>query len=146
MDETEYIKQRLDDQIDWYERKSQWNQNWYKRLRVVEIICACSIPFVLSFASEGKGVMVGVAGLFGVVVAVLSGVITLFKFEENWVSYRTTCERLQHEKLLHATKTMPYGDGNNLPQLVKRVEAIISKEGMEWQQNIMAKEESGEAT
>ncbi|HEC16464.1 MAG TPA: DUF4231 domain-containing protein [Sedimenticola sp.] len=143
MTEAEYIEQRLDDQIIWYDRKSQWNQLWYKRLRVVEIVCACSIPFVLSFTADGKGVMVGLAGLFGVVVAVVSGVISLFKFEENWVSYRATCEKLQHEKLLHATGTSPYDGENNLPLLVQRVEAIISREGLEWQQHVVAKEEGG---
>jgi hypothetical protein len=37
LSEQEYLENRLDDQIDWYDRKSQWNQRWFKRLRLVEV-------------------------------------------------------------------------------------------------------------
>ncbi len=32
MDEEAYIKERLDDQIDWYSNKSKRSQNWFKSL------------------------------------------------------------------------------------------------------------------
>ena len=35
--EAEYFEQRLDDQIEWYDRKSSVNQAAYKRLRLIEI-------------------------------------------------------------------------------------------------------------
>jgi len=37
MKEEEYIQNRLDDQINWYSNKRQFNQKWFKRLRIVEI-------------------------------------------------------------------------------------------------------------
>lgn len=30
MDEAKYISERLDDQINWYDTKSQKHQKWYK--------------------------------------------------------------------------------------------------------------------
>ena len=36
MDIEEYIKDRLDDQINWYDTKSQIHQKWYKILKVSE--------------------------------------------------------------------------------------------------------------
>ena len=30
MKEDDYIKTRLDSQIEWYDKKSGWNQCWYK--------------------------------------------------------------------------------------------------------------------
>jgi hypothetical protein len=36
----EYIEQRLNDQIVWYDRKSGTNQRWFKRLRFAEIVAA----------------------------------------------------------------------------------------------------------
>ena len=142
MDEKEYIAQRLDEQIAWYDGKSQWNQHLYKGLRLFEIICACSIPFILSFASDSD-VMMGVAGLFGVIVAVISGVIALYKFEETWVSYRATCEALQHEKYLHATQSTPYNGSDAFALLVQRVEAVISKENTEWHQYVGSENRQG---
>lgn len=47
----EYVETRLDDQIDWYDRKSQENQAWYKRLRLIEIVAAGLIPFMAGYAA-----------------------------------------------------------------------------------------------
>lgn len=36
MNEYEYLAERLDDQITWYDEKSQTNQKWFKRLKLLE--------------------------------------------------------------------------------------------------------------
>jgi hypothetical protein len=36
--------ERLDDQINWYDKKSLFNQSWYKRLKIVQILTASAIP------------------------------------------------------------------------------------------------------
>jgi hypothetical protein len=43
MTEEEYIEERLNDQIIWYSKKSQTNQKWFKRLRLLEIILLKSV-------------------------------------------------------------------------------------------------------
>lgn len=45
MNKEEYIKQRLEDQINWYDKKSQWNQRLYKSLKAVKIMLAILIPW-----------------------------------------------------------------------------------------------------
>jgi len=40
----EYIEQRLNDQISWYDRKSGTSQLWFKRLRFAEIVASAIIP------------------------------------------------------------------------------------------------------
>ncbi|MGH8628751.1 MAG: hypothetical protein ACREYC_27005 [Gammaproteobacteria bacterium] len=40
MTPDEYLKDRLDDQINWYSRKSQWNQRCFKVPRIAELIFA----------------------------------------------------------------------------------------------------------
>jgi len=40
----EYVEQRINDQIGWYDRKSTTNQRWFKRLRFAEIVAAAAIP------------------------------------------------------------------------------------------------------
>ncbi|MEN8175826.1 MAG: SLATT domain-containing protein [Pseudomonadota bacterium] len=49
MDENDYITRRVDDQIAWYDNKSVWNQRIYKRLRIIEILCASTIPLIAGF-------------------------------------------------------------------------------------------------
>ena len=43
---TDPIMERLEDQIDWYHRKSLANQRTYKRFKVVEIVFAATIPLL----------------------------------------------------------------------------------------------------
>ena len=80
MDEKQYIEQRLEDQMVWYDHKSMWNQNWHKRLKVAEIGIAASIPFwvgameLVGDASTWSDVFKGLVALLGVLIAVVSGV------------------------------------------------------------------------
>ena len=136
MDENQYIEQRLDDQIDWYDIKSQWNQKWLKRLSLIEIVAATTIPFLVGYIGEEIYPLRLTVGFLGVLVAVISGILPLYKFQENWIEYRTTCESLRHEKFLYLTSSEPYNIEEPFPLLAQRVEALISKENTQWSQYI----------
>ncbi|OEU63027.1 MAG: hypothetical protein BA867_02845 [Desulfobacterales bacterium S5133MH16] len=139
MDEQQYIEERIDNQIKWYSNKSQWNQTWYKRLRALEILAASTIPLLTGYLTEVFTLRY-VIGILSVIIAVISGILTLYKFQENWTEYRTTCESLKHEKFLYLTKTEVYDADNSFTLLVQRVEALISKEHTKWSQYIKAPE------
>jgi Protein of unknown function (DUF4231) len=131
----QYIEQRLDDQISWYDRKSGANQLWFKRLRFAEIVAAAIIPFLSGFA--GGSLLIKIAiGALGVVVAVIASLLALLRLQEHWISYRTTAEALKTEKFLFLTQTQPYDTGNAFHLLVQRVEALLSKESAQWIQSI----------
>lgn len=46
LDEAKYLKERLEDQIDWYDRKSISNQKSFKRLQVLIIVASATILFL----------------------------------------------------------------------------------------------------
>ena len=52
MDINEYIQSRVDDQINWYSKKSQMAQKRYKIFQTVEIIMAALIPLLSGYAGE----------------------------------------------------------------------------------------------
>ena len=133
MTEQEYIEQRLDDQERWYSQKSAWNQSWYKRLRVVEIVLAAGVPFFTMLINNAFPFMTYVVGAIAFVIAAVSGLIALQKFQENWVDYRSAAETLKREKFLYLTKTAPYDGPDPFHVLVQRVEEILSKENSAWQ-------------
>jgi hypothetical protein len=132
MSPEEYVRGRLDDQIVWYDQKSQWNQKWFKRLRMLEILFAMSIPFLVSEITNDTNVLKVIVGAMAVCVAVLSGLVTLYKFQENWIEYRTVAETLKHEKFLYLTKSAPYDEEDSFHALVERVEGLISRENTTW--------------
>lgn len=129
--EEEYLKNRLQEQIAWYDKKSQANQKYFKRLRLLEIIAAAFIPFWAGVGINVPYYSVIIAGL-GVIIAISAGGSALYKFHENWIEYRTTAETLKHEKFLYISNCSPYDQDNAFCKLVQRVEGLISKENSQW--------------
>ncbi len=131
MDQENYIADRLEKQIEWYDNKSQYNQRWYKSLRITEIVCAAIIPF-LAGMSDSIAYGQVVIGALGMIIAICAGLSGLNKHQENWLTYRTTCETLRHEKYLFLTSCKPYDRDGALNSLVERIESLISKENSQW--------------
>ncbi|MDD5393588.1 MAG: DUF4231 domain-containing protein [Thiothrix sp.] len=129
----EYIDQRLNDQINWYSKKSAFNQSRFKRLRLVEIVAAALIPFL---SGMGTQIPFGqwVVGTLGVAIALSMAINTFLKHQENWIQYRTTCEQLKREQFLFATRSAPYNDENAFQTLVMRAETLMSQEVSTWTQ------------
>lgn len=131
MTEDTYIKNRLDHQIKWYNSKSKSNQKYFNRLKIIEIIIASFIPFFAGVGNQFKFYSITI-GLLGLIVAISAGITVLYKFHENWIKYRTTCEMLKHEKYLFLTGCAPYNLEDAFCLLVSRVENLISKENTQW--------------
>ena len=119
---------RLEEQIDWYDRESSENQRWFKGLKIVQIVTAAAIP-VAAAASAPLAVLGG----GGALIVVLEGLQQLQQYQENWISYRSTCERLRAERFLFLSEAGPYA-GAPVPDglLAVRVEALVSQENSAW--------------
>lgn len=140
IDETRYLKERVEDQEQWYDRKSSYNQRWYKYLAILQIVAAAIIPF-LSGNPDAFAYIPWVIGSLGVIIAIASAASSLYKFQENWIQYRTTCETLRHQKYLYLTKTSPYDGPDAFHLFVRNIEALISKENSTWSQYVMEQEQ-----
>ncbi len=139
MEKNDYLKARVIDQIAWYDKKSITNKKLYYWLQSLVIALAAIIPLLSGFIDDFGKCMGMLIGFIGAVVAILSGLLALYKFQEKWTAYRTTSETLKHEKFLFETNTDPYDDENAFQMLVKRVENTISKENTEWNKYIAKK-------
>ncbi|UCF92440.1 MAG: DUF4231 domain-containing protein [Desulfobacterales bacterium] len=137
MDEKEYLEQRLEDQIGWYDQKSQWNQKYYKSLTIIQMGSGVAIPFFTSFIAASNPLLKIIVGLLGLTVAIISGLLNIYKFQENWIQYRTTAESLKHEKYLYLTRSDPYHSENAFQMFVLRVEDLISQEHSKWTEKQM---------
>lgn len=131
MNEKEYLSDRIEDQIDWYDKKSQGAQRWFKFLRLLEIMAAIAIPLIAGFGEEPFPTKFAV-GMLGGLIAFISAVLSLCQFQEKWTEYRTTSESLKHEKFLYLTKADPYQNDAPFQLFAKRVESLISKENSRW--------------
>ncbi|MCB2213375.1 DUF4231 domain-containing protein [bacterium] len=133
MDEATYIKSRVDDQIDWYNRKSTQFKRLFIWFQVIVIVSSSSIPVINIYGEHPEAVLI--VSILGALIAILSSMISLLSFREHWVEYRTVCETLKHEKLLYQTRTDPYDNGEARFNLfVQNVETLISQEHTKWRQ------------
>lgn len=119
---------RVEEQIEWYDRKSQHSQRWFKRLKVCQIVTAAAIPFV-----AGLSAPVWVAGGGGALIVVLESLQQLQQYQQNWSTYRSTCERLKHEKFLYLARAGAYATAADPDALLaERVEGLVSQEHAAW--------------
>jgi hypothetical protein len=136
MTEEQYIKERIDDQIKWYSDKATTNKLLNHWTKGAIIVFSAAIPLLagLEFCPGLKNVILGI---LGALIAILSGLSGLLKFQEKWTEYRTTSETLKHEKILFQTKTGPYHEEvEPFKLLVTRTENLVSKEHSAWSQYI----------
>ncbi len=73
-------------------------------------------------------------GVIGLVVAVLAGIVSLCRFQENWIEYRAVAESLKQEKYLYLARAEPYKADQPFELLVQRVEALLRSETTGWAQ------------
>lgn len=121
---------RLEDQISWYDQKSNSNQKIFKRIKMTEIFSAAFIPFIA--ASHFPYASSITSGL-GVLITVLEGALHLNQYQQNWIAYRSTCESLKHEKYVYLGKAQPYaGIPDPHALLAERIESLVSQEHAKW--------------
>ncbi|HEU4529046.1 MAG TPA: DUF4231 domain-containing protein [Actinomycetota bacterium] len=129
--------QRLDGQIEWYDRKSAENQRRFKLLKGVQLVAAATIPVTAAFSAHPA-----VAAILGALIVVVEGFQQLNQYQQNWTLYRSNAEALKHEKYLFLARAGPYArteDGRSL--LADRIEGLISQEHAKW---VSARQERGE--
>ncbi len=144
-----YIRDRVDDQIHWYDKKAKRHKIAYLSIQTAETIIAALITLLSGHASIPC--IPWIVGILGFFIATLGGISKLFKFHENWMQYRSTYALLLYQKHLYLTGSSPYSlSGDSIDTLfVKNIEQIISSENNQWksvQQAALSKQGGGNQT
>ena len=133
-DKDNYIKDRLEEQQKWYERKASENKTKHHILQIIIISSGALIPIINSIPYSDIGVRI-ISSILGGIVIVITGMIQLKKYQENWIQYRTTEEILKKEKFLYLNSA---GEYSNLDEeekhqlLVERTESVISNQNVNF--------------
>lgn len=139
--ETTSDYERLENQISWYDQKSGTAQRWYKNSKITVIISSALIPLIAVSDFQYANYVVA---FLGATIAVLEGASHLNQWHHNWITYRSTCEALRHEKYTYIERANPYDLDDAVSArklLVERVESLISTEHSKW---IAAQEEAAQ--
>ncbi|MGV8059713.1 MAG: DUF4231 domain-containing protein [Smithellaceae bacterium] len=123
---------RLEDQINWYDKKSKYCQRWYKWLKFLQIVLAVSIPIMVHISDPLWKWMVSFSGAL---IAVIEAIDHMNQYATLWVMYRSTAERLKHEKYLFLAAAGPYRNSTEEERIIilaERVEEHVSTEHANW--------------
>lgn len=133
MKAEDYLQTRVDGQISWYEGKSARNKRWYYTCQIIVLICGALIPLIAGYITEELTWLKYATGTLGAVVVVFQGLMSLKQYKENWLTYRSTAERLQREKLFYLTSTGDYKSStDSFGLFVERAEHIMDSENSVW--------------
>jgi len=126
----DYLETRYRKEMGWYDKRAIRNQRVYQVFQWTAIILSVFTP-ILIIVSDGwvKWFAVSIA----VLVAISTAALKTFKYQENWISYRTTCETLRKEYYFYKAGIQGYENVKDKEALfVERVESLISRENTLW--------------
>jgi hypothetical protein len=125
-----YVKTRYQQELEWYDRHANVDRMLYQVLQWTAIVLSALTP-VLILIGEGPSewLAVGIAVIVGITTAALK----TFKYQENWINYRTTHETLKKEIHFYEAGIQGYDAVKDREAMfVERSEAIISRENTLW--------------
>jgi hypothetical protein len=127
---NQYLSGRYKEMLDFYDKRAKQNKKWYCYCSVYIISMAGLLAPIMTIDLGGWRYSVAFASAS---IAIASGLLAFFKFQENWLRYRSRWDCLKREPHLHKAKIGPYKDSAETNKLfVERVEGIFAKEGAEW--------------
>ena len=131
---SNYVTQRYEREMGWYDGKAVKNQAIYRRMQWTLIVLAAVTPILIELEPPPLGGdWIHWATLTSGVVAILTAGLKTFKYQENWINYRTTCETLRKERHFYDAGLGDYGTAQDKEALfVERVESLISRENTMW--------------
>lgn len=128
---SKYLSERYHDQINWYDSKAADNQKRYSWMQWSIIVLAAITPVLIQI--EFADWFHYAPTVTSAVVAILTAGLKTFKYQENWINYRTTCENLRKEKYYFDADLGEYGSAHDKNGLfIDRVERLISQENTMW--------------
>jgi hypothetical protein len=120
-----YLKQRWQTQRDYYSKQSARNKSWYQSLQLFIVLGAIAVPIILNIPEVPKLIATILSGL----IAGAAALENVYRFGENWRTFRQTLEALKRERVLFETGAGAYRKSENSFYLfVERVESLIGEE------------------
>ena len=136
-----YLKERYKPEVNWYDNKASQNKQYYEWFQWAVIIISASVPALVALIPAWKWITVTLS----IILAIATTALKTFKFQENWISYRTIAETLKKEKHYYDAIAIEYATAEDKKQLfVQRVEALISRENTLWMTIHRRRENNGE--
>ncbi len=141
---SNYLINRLGDQIMWYDKKSGYFKRVWEKYRTIIIVLSAAIPFMVGLIGMNFGetpnptfdlVIKLIVGAAGVTIAILESLNSLYRSQEIYIDYRVTAEQLKQEFSFFLGKSGNYeglGGEKAYSKLIASTESIMGSENNRW--------------
>ena len=129
---AEYMKNRVDDQLSYFDSNATKNQWRYKQLKRIAIICNILTTMTIALAFTVPEDYKLFMGILALILSTI--VLATYQWEEfenfgaKWEKFRLVAEQLKSEKYTFMTKAGRYSSDDNSKnrrEFVDRIEGII---------------------
>jgi predicted membrane protein len=126
-----YLNERLEKQLNWHSTRASHNKNKFYAVEVITLIAGALIPVIniVELPPTQQFWQRMGSALLAAIIVVTTGIGKLFKFQENWLTYRGLTEELEREKELYLNRVWQYAAASEEDRqklLVERTESILS--------------------
>ena len=130
-----YVERRYEGQVKWYGGKATSNKRRYyiAQTLVVCVSAAATMTIALGvYFEDTRWIRLAALGMTTVVTALVS-LQKVFRYQEQWIEYRTTAETLKKERPMYDGRIGEYEHAESPERMfVSRVENCISTQNTRW--------------
>jgi hypothetical protein len=121
----DYMVNRWQDQYDYYSTKANMNKKIYQRIRLTVALIGFLIPVTVTVSDVAPIV----PALLGVAVSFLTAWETIYRYGDNWRSFRRASEELKRERVYYDAGAGAYTNPQDaFIRFVNNCEAIMAQE------------------
>lgn len=132
---NDYLRNRYYKQRKWYSEHSRKNKKYYMYLQGSIIILSAftTVLIAIGLNSSPHFFVKLIPVITSMSITILVSILTTFKYQENWINYRTTSESLKKEIHYYKAGIGDYSTCTDEKALfIERVENLISRENTIW--------------
>ena len=144
-EQESYLNGRIIPKINNYSAKARNNQCQFYIWQIIAIIAAALVPVFTGFVTDEAKILKWVVASLGGTSAVIAGLLSLFKFQENWVRYQSTYQDLEsHISQFKVGASIYWEKKNAFNLLVENCERILNAERGRWSEKINQTDDKSE--
>nr|DAZ22189.1 MAG TPA: Protein of unknown function (DUF4231) [Caudoviricetes sp.] len=133
--ESDYLNSRLNEQIEYFDKKSISMKKKYFSFEIISIILSSAIPIVTLINPSPPSYYDIAIAILGTCTTIISSIVSLKSYNNEWLQCRSVCENLKHHKYLFINNCEPYNLDDNITNktlLVNNCEKIILSDLSDW--------------
>lgn len=128
----DYLETDLAKQRQWYSARASKHKAYAQRMGLAVIAGGGLVTFVAAIKPLEPGVATIILAALGFLIALVQGIMRIWRYDETWVEYRKASERMKREQRLYVNACGPYADGADeearFKAFVMAIEQVIAEE------------------